>query len=173
MADTPRSLSQLLAILADNTSGDISAQDLRDMLVTCLGVYGSLSCFEESTIQNDPNTGAKLTCFDTNGSSNGMTPDHTDDSITCNVTGVYDIAAHISFSGTNSSTVKMRLRIDGVEQPYGLTRKLGNTDVGDASFLAPGISLTSGEKITIYVECDTSTDDITVVDAQFTARMIG
>jgi hypothetical protein len=34
MTDTPRTLSALLAILADNTSGDISAQDARDELVS-------------------------------------------------------------------------------------------------------------------------------------------
>ena len=34
MADTLRTLSALQALLADNTTGDISAQDLRDMLVS-------------------------------------------------------------------------------------------------------------------------------------------
>lgn len=34
MADTPRTLSALQALLADNTTGDISAQDIRDFLVS-------------------------------------------------------------------------------------------------------------------------------------------
>lgn len=38
MADTKRTLAALTALLADNTAGDISAQDLRDLLVS---VYGS------------------------------------------------------------------------------------------------------------------------------------
>ena len=33
MADTARTLAALQALLADNTSGDISPQDVRDMLV--------------------------------------------------------------------------------------------------------------------------------------------
>lgn len=36
MADTQRTLSALVALLADNTSQDISAQDLRDFLVSAL-----------------------------------------------------------------------------------------------------------------------------------------
>ena len=34
MADTPRTLSTLIAQLADNTSGNITAQVVRDMLVS-------------------------------------------------------------------------------------------------------------------------------------------
>lgn len=34
MTDTPRTIADLQALFADNTSGDISAQDLRDFLVT-------------------------------------------------------------------------------------------------------------------------------------------
>ncbi len=41
MADTLRTLSALLALLADNTSGAISPQDLRDFLVSVAGYrYG-------------------------------------------------------------------------------------------------------------------------------------
>ena len=38
MADTKRTLAALTALFADNTAGDISAQDLRDFLIS---VYGS------------------------------------------------------------------------------------------------------------------------------------
>ncbi len=34
MADTVRTLAELQALLADNTSGQISPQDLRDLMVT-------------------------------------------------------------------------------------------------------------------------------------------
>lgn len=37
MADTRRTLAALQALLADNTSGDISAQDVRDFLVSAIG----------------------------------------------------------------------------------------------------------------------------------------
>lgn len=41
MVDTIRTLSALQSLLGDNTSGDISAQDLRDMLVSALGGFGA------------------------------------------------------------------------------------------------------------------------------------
>lgn len=40
MVDTVRSLSALQAILADNTTGDISPQDLRDFLLSSIGTTG-------------------------------------------------------------------------------------------------------------------------------------
>lgn len=46
MADTPRTLAQLLALAPDNTSGLISPQDLRDMLVS---LYPSRGQFELAT----------------------------------------------------------------------------------------------------------------------------
>ena len=39
MADTIRAISSLQALLADNTTGDISPQDLRDMLVSLGNMY--------------------------------------------------------------------------------------------------------------------------------------
>jgi len=40
MADTPRTLAALQALLADNTAGDISPQDVRDLLVSVMGAGG-------------------------------------------------------------------------------------------------------------------------------------
>jgi len=37
MADTIRTLSALIALLADNAAGEISPQDLRDAIVSCYG----------------------------------------------------------------------------------------------------------------------------------------
>ncbi len=42
MSDTPRPLSDLLALTADNTAGNISAQDLRDCLVSLYPSRGAL-----------------------------------------------------------------------------------------------------------------------------------
>jgi len=40
MVDTARTQAALLALFADNTSGDISAQDARDMIVSVLAATG-------------------------------------------------------------------------------------------------------------------------------------
>lgn len=174
MADTPRSLSALQALLADNTSGDISPQDIRDFLVSSLGVYGSIYCVDAVTQQDNPDTGALLTCFTNNGNANGTTPDHTNDNITIDVAGNYDIYFQASFSGTSGSEFQFKLRKGGVEQNYGCTRTLGTGgDSGSASFLAPAVSLIVNDIVTIWVEADGATDDLTVKDAQFSVKMVG
>lgn len=49
MADTRRSITALQTLLADNTTGDISAQDARDVLVSDNGFYAVQSGTEAST----------------------------------------------------------------------------------------------------------------------------
>lgn len=53
MTDTWRSLSSLQTLLADNTSGAISAQDLRDMLVS---VYPTVRVKDADETVNNSNT---------------------------------------------------------------------------------------------------------------------
>ena len=174
MADTPRSLSDLLVLLADNTTGDISPQDTRDVLVSTLGVYGSITCFDASTQQDNPDTGALLTCFTDNGNANGVTPDHTNDSLTIDVAGNFDVYCQVSFSGTGGKQFQFRLRKNGAEIPHGCTRTLGTGgDTGSASFLAPGVTFAATDILTIWVEADGATDDLIVKDAQFSVRMVG
>lgn len=174
MADTPRSVSVLKTLLATNRSNNLTAQKLRDFLVTALGVRGGLYCFEAVTQQVDPFTGAKLTCFTNTTNSSGVTPSASTDDLTLDVAGDYDFFFQCSFSGTASAQVKFRLRLDGVEQNFGCTRKLGTAgDIGSASFKAPSVTVTAGQVATIYVEMDGATDDLTVADAQFDARLVG
>ncbi len=42
MANTERTIADLLALLADNTTGDISEQDLRDVVVSLADSYGGM-----------------------------------------------------------------------------------------------------------------------------------
>lgn len=173
MVNTVRSLTALLALFADTDTEDIAPQDVRDFIVSAIGGYGSLSVFEGSTQQDNPDTGAKLTCWTTNGEASGATPSHSDDQITIDVDGTWDIAFQASFSGTLNSTVKFRLRKNGTELNFGCTRKLGNIDVGSASFISCGVPLVATDILSIYVEMDGATDDITIVDAQLRVHRVG
>lgn len=59
MTDTVRSLSALQTLLADNTTGDISPQDLRDFLVTAYyswGRYEDLAYGQAYTLSASPST---------------------------------------------------------------------------------------------------------------------
>ena len=173
MADSPRSVASLQSLLADNTSGQISPQDLRDFLVSALGVYGSITVFEGATQQDDVGTtGTFLTAFDTNGPSNGTTPDHTGNSITVNVAGIYEVLFSVCFTGTNGGVFQFRLRVNGVEQEFGTTRKGDGASYGSASFCGQ-IALSSGDIVAVSINSDTATDDATVSEAQLMLRMIG
>jgi hypothetical protein len=176
MADTPRSVSTLQTLLADNTSGQISPQDLRDFLVSSLGIYGSLYVLDGATQQDNIGTsGSKLTAFTNEGNSHGTTPSHSNDQITIDIDGKYDVQFQCSFSCAQaSSDIAFRLRKNGSELNYGATRSIGTIgDNGSCSFIASAIDLVATDVLTIYVESDTATDDITVIDAQFSVRMVG
>jgi hypothetical protein len=71
MADTIRDRAAVIALLADNTSGDISPQDLRDFLVSTWGLYGALSFYNKSATQSLNTTPATIVAFDTTGGSDG------------------------------------------------------------------------------------------------------
>lgn len=94
MADTVRTRAAILALLADNTSGDISPQDVRDAFVTVHGVFGGW--YISSTINLTEDTtptafagASNLTAFTT---SYDVTVNTTAGTLTVGTTGVY--AAH-------------------------------------------------------------------------------
>lgn len=168
MVDTIRDRTTLLTLLADNTSRDISPQDLRDMLVSVHGVYGGLYVQDGSTAQTGVDTTpTKMTGWAGNLPAAGTTPDHTDDSITIGTDGIYIALCQVSFSGTISVTFEAHLRIDDVEQVEGFHRKLGTGgDVGSASFVALK-SLSADEVLTVYIESDSGGGaSFTPMDAQ-------
>lgn len=92
MADTVRTRSALLTLLADNTSGAISPQDIRDFLVSVHGVYGSIyhtGTSASSSVSLNDSTWTVLDGFSANGESSGTTPDHSSNQITVGTDGIY------------------------------------------------------------------------------------
>jgi hypothetical protein len=174
MADTPRTRAELLTLFADNTIGSISPQDLRDFVVTILGGYTSIKTVDGTTAQTGISTAPTLlTQWDTNGISDRLTPDHTTDSITVDIDGVYDIDCFVSFAGSGTTTFEIHLRVDGVEQDEGMHRKIGTGgDVGSAGF-GGQVSLTAGQVLTAWIEADGSSKSVTVADGQFKVKQIG
>jgi hypothetical protein len=168
MVDTPRTRTDLLTILADNITGDISPQDIRDMLVSIFGVWSAIYVAEGSTPQSGiTTTPVKLTGFTTNiAGSGGMTPDHTDDSIEIELDGDYLVISAIAFSGSINQGFEIHVAVDGVETPFGTHRKLGPSgDEGSAIILAPLTGLVAAEKITLQANTTPSgTGSITSID---------
>lgn len=175
MTDTIRTKAELLALLADNTTGDITPQDIRDMLVSLMGVYGGIKIVDGITAQSGITpTPETLTGWEVNSPSNGVSPDYSTGQITVDHDGVYLVTAQVSFSGTLNTTFTVHVRIDGVEQDEGLHRKMGTGgDVGSASLMAI-ISLSEGNVLTLYVQSDAGGGaSMTPVDAQFMITRIG
>lgn len=174
MADTVRPRADILALLADNTTGDISEQDHRDSIVSMFGVYGGIRVADGSTAQSGITTTPELfTGFAANGLSSDMTADHTADSITVGTDGIYFVYFQVSYSGTGNAVVEFHLRVDAVEQAVGTHRKVAaGGDTASASF-GDFLSLSAAEVVTVYVQTDQGGGAaITAIDATLLALKI-
>ena len=176
MVDTVRTLAQLQALLADNETGNISPQDLRDFLVSALGVYGGISIDEGVDIQTPGTSPEKIDQFTANLPAVGLTPDHAQDRITVDAgsDGMYLIAAQVSFSGTNNAGFHVYIYKNGATTgPFAFHRKLGaGGDIGSASILGL-VSLVEADFIELWVAAETGTPNFTVEDSQLVMVRIG
>lgn len=175
MADTERTWAQLQSLLADNSTQLISAQDLRDAIVSALGGYASLYVAGGSTAQGTLTaTPVKLTCFAANGEYRGATPDHTDDSITVGVTGLYLATLTAAFTGTAATTFVLGAAIAGVAATHVRGRAVPGTST--ATVACSGIlAVTAGQKVSAVVSIVEAPagQTITVVDASLAIKRIG
>lgn len=175
MVDTVRTLAQLQALLADNATGDISPQDLRDFLVSVLGVYGSVYVLDGAAAQIPGVSPVKLTAFANNGVASGITPDHTNDRLTVDVdsAGVFYAVFQCSFSGSNNATFEFEAYVNAVGTGYKVSRKLGAAgDVGSCS-LAGLAALADADDLEIYVNGSGAGSSLTVEDAQLILIRVG
>jgi hypothetical protein len=173
MADIPRSTVVLQGLLPDNTTGQISPQDIRDFLVSALGGHGAIYAASAAGAQGTTTTPAKLTFADTDETApKQTTPDHTDDSITIDVAGKWEVSACVSFSGSSSATFVVEARLDAIATGHKFIRKLGTGgDVGSAS-LCGQITVTAGQKVTLYVNNLAGSKSITVEAGSLCAKRL-
>lgn len=175
MTDTIRDRTTLLTLLADNVSGDISAQDMRDVLVSLHGVYGQIYVTGGAAAQSLDTTPAKLTSFAANGSSAGTTPDHTNDQITVGTDGVYLVSGQFSAIGETGTTYILKLRNNAVAVDQATAKFTTSLMVGDAvsaSFVGL-VSLSASDVLTVYGESDDAGGaNLTLVEAQLVVRRL-
>jgi hypothetical protein len=152
MADTARSLPELQSLLADNELGNISAQDLRDMLVSVLGCYGSISVTGGTTAQGSlGTTPVKLTPFDTDGDADNMTPDSANDQIQVALAGKYLVNLELSYSGTASTTFVTGISINGAPTAFKAERAVDSGgNIGHVS-VAAILDLAAGDVVAANV----------------------
>jgi hypothetical protein len=179
MPDTVRSRADLLTLLADNTTGNISPQRIRDFVVSTLGVYGSI--YVHNTGGNPAlypsqvvtSSSAKLTLFDTDGASDGVTPVHASDHLAIVTDGVYELKCLLSIYG-DARMYTIELRKNGIALTGGIGKcSLKNT--GDSIQMraeAPAHTCAPGDLITVYIASDGPPATMTVYAGTVTAHRI-
>ena len=171
MPDTARSYATLQALLADNTSGDISAQDLRDFLATMKPPMGEISYFSvtgtQITIatQSDGSTNMVLVNLATSLNADSYEFDSPSNGrlrYTGTVTRMFHVAVSISFSGGANDIFVAGIAKGGtVVSESKILRKVGaGGDVGSTA-IHTIVELAQNEYIELYVGNITNADDPT------------
>lgn len=176
MSDTIRTRAQLQSLLADNAPNkEITAQRIRDFLVSVLGVYGGIYVNDNATGQGTTTTPAPITAFDQNSPAAGVTPDSANDKLTidADADGDYLIICQLSFSGTNNASFEFEFYLNGSPTGYKMDRKLGSGgDVGSGTMFGLA-SIAAADEIEVYVAAVSGTPTIVVEQAQLFAIRIG
>lgn len=174
MADTKRTRSQILALMADNTTGEISPQDLRDMLVSLFGVYGSIKAVDNAVVQAmTAATPAKLVNHTTNGLAVGTTPDYANSQIALPNGGTYGLFAQASIkSSVAGVALNGRLAIDGSAIDGRFDMELVNADEVASGFCLDVVAVTAAQVLSLRVETDKITN-LTRTNGQLMAVRIG
>lgn len=162
---------------ADNTTGDISAQDTRDfhtnLMDSIYGSYGSLLVSAGASAQSLTTSAAKLTCWAANGNSANTTPDHTNDQITISLAGEYFFFVNLCCTGTSTHIYTFAPRLDGsaisnVQTQF--TNATGHWSV----FLTGTMTVTAGQVFTVYGASNQGGgSNLTVVNGQAVVKVIG
>lgn len=174
MADTPRTYAEILALLPDNTTNLISAQDIRDFVETTRG-YGSLSASTVSQAGVAAATPTKATFWETAGESVNMTVQLGSNQIVIPYAGVYKIDLFISFSDGANVKWDVDIRkngsaIDGAR----IERKLGaGGDVGSGACGAPPATYAANDTIDIVLTADSGPSTFTVESATLSIFRVG
>lgn len=166
MADTKRSLADIYALLADNTAGDISAQDMRDVVATLQPDHGEVSITATSAT-----TISDTTSYFQIAGTYALSADAMDWDMNTNgqlrYIGAADRVAHIALScsmtsGSSNQVIYMGVAKGGtIITPSIVQRKIGTgADVGSAATHA-FIEVSTNDYLTGVVRNTTAANDVT------------
>lgn len=168
---TIRTKAELDTLYADNVTGAISPQDLRDGFDSVMGVYGGIIIEGGSTAQAFATGVAEImTEWTGNDIANGVTPDEANNKITIDNDGVYMVTFCCSFAGNNPIVNEFELRKNGAVTGIKCQRKTTSTDIGSCSFARP-ISLVSTDELSVWFTGD-GNSNFTAQEAALTAHRI-
>jgi len=174
MADSKRTRAQLLALLVDNSTGEISPQDMRDLVVSLFGVYGSIKAVDNAVVQAmTAATPAKVTNYTKNGLAVGTTPDYANNQIALPNGGTYLLYAQASIkSSVADVALNGRLAIDGSAIDGRFDMELVNADEVASGLCLDVIAITAAQVLSLRIETDKITN-LTMTNGQLMACRIG
>lgn len=165
MVETMRSIAALLALTADNTSGDVSPEDLRDVITSLKVRYGSMHISSAvETVISAINTPTKVLGTTTLGLS-------TDFDMPVNgrlrYTGAADFAgvvvygASITGASSNQDTTMWVYKDAAVVPMSEAHRKIGTgSDIGRAVVISL-VDFSTNDYVEAFIENDSSSANIT------------
>ena len=150
---TIRSKAELTTLFADNSNGDISAQDLRDFLDSVNGSFGGMYVSSAAATTSMPlSSPVKAAGTTTATSLQNFT--HADNRLT--YTGPTDIHAHIACSASftsnkNDSIVGVYIAKNGIALPAPGLRTIANgADIGSTAVHGDSV-LSTNDYIEVFV----------------------
>jgi hypothetical protein len=181
MAETPKVLSALLAQLPDNTTGDISAEDIRDAVVSLFPSRGQLQLQSGGSVAT---TFASANTYTTVKGSTELDTDVTSSSVTMPSNGVLEMQKNVAqvvlvnatlevLPAGNNKRYTFTFSKNGTAIPgLAFTAFYGNLSGNPAGlFLSGLVSMTGGDELSVVVKNDTDTTSITA--SVFTMSLVG
>lgn len=178
MADTQRSVSAILALLADNTTGAISAQDIRDAFTSWRMGHGQLyvAAADAGTI-NISNTDDyfEATTPTWTLSSGAHWFNESDGNGRLTYIGVADVTVHIactlSFTAENNNrTFHFRLGKNGTTDAASeVQQRIGTGADVNSTAIHVVTTLSTGDHVSLFARNATAADDITIACANLQA----
>lgn len=168
-----RTVTQLLALYADNATGDISPEDLRDLVDSVTPPYGTMSRLVASaTTINTPGTYEKAA--GTTTFNRGVNFDMPVDG-RLRYIGSTQVHLHIAISvamtaAGNNKTIGLKVAKNGVVMDESVTRRFVGTgaDIGSTALHADAM-MVQNDYLELYVTNETDTVSVTIQELYFFA----
>lgn len=171
MADTIRTRTELITLLADNDTFGISPQDIRDFLVSTM-VYGGIAISDNANVQAlIATTPVAVTNWASSSTAVGVNADFANDRIIVQNAGDYEVLFNVTFQGTAIADYHFTLRKNTILAGYGCQIKTAVSVPQGASFSAI-LTLAANDIIQMYVESALN-GNMTVNHANLNLKRIG
>lgn len=178
MAETERTYAAIIALLADNTSGDISPEDVRDAIASCMGGYGGLKTDSAQAMTAVIGTSPiKMTTWNDDLPSEGINviSDNANNDIDVTLAGDYEVHFWCSTSSATSGvSYAFQLYVDGVAvDELRTTESASSSDLDSPPAFSGIITLSGGETLDVRVFCSSGSGrSMTVTHGAFWLKRI-